>query len=87
MKARTSAPEGGGLAQGELAERFVRVVDGLVEAVGARAPVGQQAPQVVRGERRRVGRHHQLVAEAPLQPEAGTPNALYWWLPWRSVTL
>ena len=86
MKARTTRPGGGATARAGdgLVDRRVCVVDGLVVAVGARLPLLGEPPQVAsreprlhhRRERRRVGRHDQLVAEAPLQPEAGDAEGL-----------
>ncbi len=54
-----------------------RVVDGLEVAVRSEEPLARQAAQVLgrgggvdeRGERGRVGRDHQLVAQAPLQAQ------------------
>ncbi len=73
-----------GLARAELGGGPVRVVDRLVVAVGPRAPVVRQAPQVAhrelrlhhRGEGRRVRSHDQLVGEAPFQAQAGHAEGL-----------
>ncbi len=80
------APEASRLARFTLVTLgvAVRVVDGVVEAVLALETRGGQPPQVGgalhridhRGQGRRVGRHHQLVAQATLQAEAGDAEGL-----------
>ena len=59
-----------------------RVVDRLVEAIPAAAAGALQPREIAdrrprlkhRRERRRIGRHHHVLGEPPLEPEAGHPE-------------
>ena len=86
MKVRTAIPP---RAPSRSSERGspparVRVVDGVVEPVGALEPLVGEPAQVARralrvdhrGERRRVRRDDQLVAQAALEAEAGDAEGL-----------